>query len=106
MSALTLHPDEKCSSLGVSATKRFQAGRFRLRSNADVDYLGYAQKFWPWGQIRLNEVLFGERSNQLTEIVAHEARHFQNPFAGGGPLGIFHGPGDSVYRLGEHCGGR
>src|SRR5436190_6805480 len=108
LAALTLHSDEKCRSLGVSATKRFQAGRFRLKSDKDVTYLGYAQKLWPWGQIRLNDRLFNDLSGQLTELVAHEARHFQNPFAGAGPLGILHdtnrGFGDSVYKLGEHCG--
>lgn len=101
-SKLTLHADSRCSSLGVSATKRFQAGRFRYKDLPD-NLLGYAQKFWPWGTITLDPDAFAT-PQILTTIVAHEARHFQNPFAGGGPLGIFHRYGDSVYRIGEYCG--
>jgi RHS repeat-associated protein len=103
LSTLTLHSDRKCSSLGVGATKRFQAGRFERVSEGK--YLGYAQKFLPWGKIKLDANLFTKYDSHMESIVAHEARHFQAPFAGGGLLGIAHKEGDSVYRLGDYCGG-
>ncbi|MDB4906771.1 MAG: hypothetical protein JWO05_1555 [Gemmatimonadetes bacterium] len=105
LSDLTLNADSRCSSLGVAATRRFQRGLFHLR-DLDGTTVGYAWKFFfRWGHIDLDPSIF-ENQSDVTEVIAHEVRHFQNVFAGGGPLGILHGSGDSVYRLGNYCSGK
>jgi hypothetical protein len=80
LSNLTLDANSRCRTRGVSATRRFQAGRFVFGSWwSNKDY-GWAETGFPraWNRIGLTLNAFGE--GELANTISHEEWHIAHPF--------------------------
>jgi RHS repeat-associated protein len=94
LSNLTLTQSDICARMGVSATKRFQSGRYRWRGGMSA--YGMANPFFPLGFMR--RVWLGPsafRPGELSNTIAHEEYHHYRPFA----------PHSRVHAVGDGCAG-
>jgi RHS repeat-associated protein len=105
MSWLINSSNASCSALGTQASRRFQAGNYRLVQFKDSRTLGESTPI-VGNDVQLGDKLWGEYAYLLTNTIAHEEAHYKYWFKFLYTFSWVHHDSkqnDFIYQLGNTC---